>query len=162
MEKNSDREIAIRTTNVADLSTLFEFQLDGEGQYMAAFMPKNASDKVAYVDKYTKFLSDPSIFMKTILIGETIVGSIAKYETEGNAEITYWIDSKYWGKGVASKALELFLILEATRPIYGRTAFDNIGSQKVLERCGFKKVGTDRGFATARQMEIEEYIYLLG
>lgn len=161
MEANSVHEITIRTTCVADLATLFEFQLDSAAQYLAAFMPKNALDKEAYIDKYTRFLSDPTIFMQTIWAGETIVGSIAKYETEGHAEITYWIDRKYWVKGVASTALELFLVLEATRPIYGRTAFDNIGSQKVLERCGFKKIGTDRGFASARQMEIEEYIYLL-
>ncbi|RYF99627.1 MAG: N-acetyltransferase, partial [Chitinophagaceae bacterium] len=40
-------------------------------------------------------------------------------------------------------------------------AFDNIGSQKVLEKCGFTKIGNDRGFAHARQAEIEEYIYKL-
>jgi RimJ/RimL family protein N-acetyltransferase len=40
-------------------------------------------------------------------------------------------------------------------------AFDNQGSQKVLEKCGFVKIGTDKGFANARQAEIEEYIYKL-
>jgi RimJ/RimL family protein N-acetyltransferase len=43
--------------------------------------------------------------------------------------------------------------------LYGRTAFDNIGSQRVLEKCGFVKVGTDTGYANARQANIEEYIY---
>jgi RimJ/RimL family protein N-acetyltransferase len=51
--------------------------------------------------------------------------------------------------------------MEMTRPLYGRTAFDNVGSQKVLEKCGFVRTGQDKGFANARQAEIEEYIYRL-
>ncbi|MEO8446420.1 MAG: GNAT family protein, partial [bacterium] len=38
---------------------------------------------------------------------------------------------------------------------------DNLGSQKVLEKCGFVKIGTDKGFANARQAEVEEFIYKL-
>ena len=51
--------------------------------------------------------------------------------------------------------------IELTRPIFGRVAFDNFGSQKVLEKCGFVKIGLDKGFANARQTEIEEFIYKL-
>jgi [ribosomal protein S5]-alanine N-acetyltransferase len=53
------------------------------------------------------------------------------------------------------------LTIENTRPVFGRVAFDNFGSQKVLEKCGFVKIGTDKGFANARQTEIEEFIYRL-
>jgi RimJ/RimL family protein N-acetyltransferase len=71
------------------------------------------------------------------------------------------MDRKFWGRGIATKALKAFLSIETNRPIYGRVAFDNLGSQKVLENCGFVRVGTDRGFANARQIEIEEFIYRL-
>ena len=54
-----------------------------------------------------------------------------------------------------------FLKMEKARPIFGHVAFDNYGSQRVLEKCGFVKVGSDRGFANARQAEIEEFIYKL-
>jgi RimJ/RimL family protein N-acetyltransferase len=47
------------------------------------------------------------------------------------------------------------------RPIYRRVAFDNYSSQKVLEKCNFVKIGKEKGFANARQAEIEEYIYKL-
>lgn len=33
--------------------------------------------------------------------------------------------------------------------------------KKFLEKCGFVKTGKDKGFANARQKEIEEYIYKL-
>jgi [ribosomal protein S5]-alanine N-acetyltransferase len=151
----------LRQTTIADLDTLFEFQLDKESAYLAAFMPKNADDKSAYRSKYIQLLNDPSVNNQTILLDDTIVGSIAKFMMEGDAEITYWIDRKFWGHGIATNALKDFLKIETVRPIFGRVAFDNIGSQKVLEKCGFIKIGTDSGFANARQTEIEEFIYQL-
>jgi [ribosomal protein S5]-alanine N-acetyltransferase len=157
----NDNEIILRKTEITDLEALFIFHLDEEANYLAAFTPKEPADKTAYLQKYSKFLNDPTIHMRTIIVDKIIAGSIAKFEMEGDAEITYWIDKKFWGKGVATKALKHFLTLENTRPIFGRVAFDNLGSQKVLEKCQFTKVGTDKGFANARQAEIEEFIYKL-
>lgn len=158
---NSKRDIKLRPTKISDLDTLFEFQLDKEGGYLAAFMPKDHTDKSAYLNKFTKLLGDPTVNNQTILIDHLIVGSIAKFILEGNAEITYWIDRKFWGKGIATIVLKDFLDMETKRPVFGRVAFDNFGSQKVLERCGFMRVDTAKGFANARQMEIEEFIYKL-
>ena len=158
---NKKPYIKLRPTEMADLDTLFEFQLDKEGGYLAAFMPKDPTDKFAYINKYTKLLSDPTVNNQTILVDDIIVGSVAKFVLEGDTEITYWLDRKCWGQGIATKALKYFLEIETTRPIFGRVAFDNFGSQKVLEKCGFLKVGADKGFANARQMEIEEFIYKL-
>lgn len=154
-------DIKLRPTEISDLDSLFLFQLDKEGGYLAAFMPKDPSDKSAYINKYTKLLSDPTVNNQTIILDKVIVGSIAKFVMEGDAEITYWIDRKYWGKGIATKALKEFLTIETARPIIARVAFDNIGSQKVLEKCGFIKTGSDKGFANARQAVIEEFIYTL-
>lgn len=154
-------EIKLRPTEVSDLETLFQFQLDKEGAYLAAFMAKDHTDKSAYIDKYTKLLANPAVNNQTIILGNDIVGSIAKFMMEGDSEITYWIDRKFWGKGIATQALNEFLVIETSRPIFGRVAFDNLGSQRVLEKCGFVKVGTDKGFANARQSEIEEFIYKL-
>jgi RimJ/RimL family protein N-acetyltransferase len=47
---------------------------------------------------------------------------------------------KFWGQGIATTALKELLKIEQVRPIYGRVAFDNYGSQKVLEKCGFVKI----------------------
>lgn len=154
-------DIVLRPTEVADLETLFLIQLDPEGGYLAAFTPNDPADRTAYFNKFTKLLEDPAVNNQTIILDGVIVGSIAKFLMDGRAEITYWIDRRYWGKGIASSALESFLSIEKARPIFARVAFDNIGSQKVLEKCGFVTTGTDRGFANARLKEIEEYIYRL-
>lgn len=157
----NDSGIVLRKTEVADLAFLFVFQLDHEANYLAAFTSKDPTDKNAYLQKYTKLLNDPTINMQTIIVDNSIAGSIAAFEIEGEAEVTYWIDKKFWGKGIATKALKGLLKGENRRPIFGRTAFDNFGSQKVLEKCDFVKIAIDKGFANARQAEIEEFIYKL-
>ncbi|MDB5269268.1 MAG: GCN5-related N-acetyltransferase [Hymenobacter sp.] len=153
--------ITLPKTVRKDLDTLFQFQLDEEANYLAAFTSKDPSDKNAYIEKYEKHLADPTINMRTIKANGEIVGSIAKFIMHGEAGITYWIDRKFWGSGIATAALTEFLKIEQARPIYGGVVFDNYGSQKVLEKCGFVRIGTDKGFANARQVEIEEYIYKL-
>lgn len=154
-------DIQLRRTKETDLENFFQFQLDKESSYLAAFTPKDSTDKTAYIARYEKLLKDPAINNQTILLDDVIVGSIAKFEREGDAEITYLIDRNFWRQGIGTAALNNFLILETFRPIFGRVAFDNLGSQKVLEKNGFIKIGTDQFFANARQMEIEEFIYKL-
>ncbi|MGV8138600.1 MAG: GNAT family N-acetyltransferase [Mangrovibacterium sp.] len=157
----SDSEIILRKTGISDLEFFFVFQLDREANYLAAFTPKDPADKTAYLEKYTNLLNIRTVNMQTIMVDKIIAGSISKFEMEGEAEITYWIDKKFWGKGVATTALKKFLSIENSRPIFGRVVFDNFASQKVLEKCGFIKIGKDKGFANARHTEIEEYIYKL-
>src|ERR671922_121773 len=73
-----------------------------------------------------------------------------------------WIGRSYWGQGVATRALKEFLTrIETTRPLYARAASDNAGSIRVLEKCGFTRVGVDRGFAHGRNEETEEVILRL-
>ncbi len=157
----TNKNITLPKTEKDDLNAFFLFQLDQEANHLAAFTAKDPNDKVTYIEKYSRFLTDPTINMRTIKVNDVIVGSIAKFVIENDAGITYWIDRKFWGQGIATSALKDFLNIEKSRPIYGHVAFDNYGSQKVLENCGFVKIGKDKGFANARQTEIEEYIYRL-
>lgn len=161
MEMIDNKKIILRPTEPSDLELFFQFQLDKEACYLAAFTPKDPADKVAYFEKYTRLLGDPNVNMQTILVGNSIAGSVTKFLMEGAAEITYWLDKRFWGQGIASMALRNFLEIENTRPIFGRVAFDNYSSQKVLEKCGFAKIGISKGFANARKIEIEEFIYKL-
>ncbi len=153
--------ITLTETEKDDLNAFFQFQLDKKANYLAAFTSEDPSDKTAYIEKYTKHLADPTINMRTIKVDGVIAGSISKFVIEDETGITYWIDRKFWGQGITTTALNDFLKIEQIRPVYGRVAFDNYGSQKVLERCGFVKVGKEKGFANARQAEIEEFIYKL-
>ena len=62
---------------------------------------------------------------------------------------------------MASRALALLLQEVRTRPVHARAASDNLGSLRVLEKAGFRIIGTNRDFAQARKAEIEETILRL-
>ena len=83
------------------------------------------------------------------------------WEREGVREVGYWLGRAYWGQGIATAALSTFLHHIKTRPLYARAAKDNRASLRVLEKCGFKIIGENRGFANARGKEIEEFLLQL-
>ncbi len=156
-----DLDIILRRTVISDLASLYLFQLDKEANHLAAFTSTDPADKKAYLDKHSQLLREASVNMYTIFVNNVLAGSVAKFERNQVPEITYRVKRELWNKGIATKALKIFLSLENTRPLTGRVAFDNINSQKVLEKCGFIKTGVDHYYANARQAVIEEYIYTL-
>jgi [ribosomal protein S5]-alanine N-acetyltransferase len=151
----------LRKTEEEDIEVFFENQADDEAVFMAAFTSKDPKDKEAYVSKWKRLMYDPSVHMQTIMLGDKIAGTVVKFEMGGDAEITYALNKEYWGKGIATKALKEFLLLEKKRPIYGHAAADNLGSVRVLEKCSFKFIRKKVSFANARGKEIEEVIYWL-
>lgn len=154
-------QVELRKTRRSDLDILFDYQADDEAGYMAAFVRDTWKDRDAYMAKWEKFLEDDSINSWTILNNGTIAGSVGTWVMDGEIQITYGIGRAFWGQGLATKALELFLKDMHTRPLYGSAASDNIRSIKILERAGFKRTGTDWGFALARNEEIEEVLFRL-
>ena len=100
--------LTLTQTETDDLPAFFGFQLDKEANYLAAFTSKDPSNKRAYLEKYTNFLTDPTIHMRTIKADDEMIGSIVKFVIENDAEITYWIDRKFWNKGTAIRALQRF------------------------------------------------------
>jgi RimJ/RimL family protein N-acetyltransferase len=142
-----------------DLPIFFEQQLDQEANYMAAFTAKDPTDREAFTAHWHKILADATVIIKTIVFNRQVVGSVLSYEEEGKPEVSYWLGKEYWGKGLATRALAEFLAHHnKTRPIYARAAKDNLGSRRVLEKCGFTIIGEAKGFANARGREIEELV----
>jgi RimJ/RimL family protein N-acetyltransferase len=68
-------------------------------------------------------------------------------------EVAYWIGRSYWGKGIASGTLNAFLSDDQSCPFHARVAYDNVASYRVLEKCGFCVIATERSFAQARSAE---------
>jgi RimJ/RimL family protein N-acetyltransferase len=99
--------------------------------------------------------------IKTILCDEQVTGSVLSFEDFGQPEVSYWLGRQYWGKGIATRALILFLDIQKTRPLYAHAAMDNLASIRVLEKSGFMITGRDKGFANARGQKIEELIFTL-
>jgi RimJ/RimL family protein N-acetyltransferase len=151
-------EIGLRGIEVSDLPIFYNHQTDMDANYMAAFTAKDPFDKGAFLTHWNKIMTDETVIIKTILQGDAVVGHIAKFEMFGEPEITYWLGREYWGQGIATHALRVFLEVVTIRPLYARAAKDNIASLKVLRKCGFNIISEDKGFANARGTEIEEYV----
>ncbi len=153
--------VHLRDLKESDLPVLFEFQRDTEANRMAAFTAKDPNDRAAFDRHWQKIFADDSVQKMAIELDGQLVGSLGKFVMFDLPQVTYWIDKLYWGRGIATAALATFLKSYTDRPLYASTAFDNMGSMKVLQKCGFVEMDRDRGFANARNAEIEEIIFRL-
>jgi RimJ/RimL family protein N-acetyltransferase len=135
--------VLLRDVADGDLSTFFEHQQDPVANRMAGFPPR---DRDAFVAHWKGILADGTVTKKTILFDGHVAGNVVSFEHSGRREVGYWIGGEYWGKGVATEALSQFLALaEARRPLYAAVARHNVGSIRVLEKCGFTVVGEEDG-----------------
>ena len=154
-------KVLLRDVTEDDRAIFFEQQRDPDANYMAAFTAKNPADWDAFMAHWNKILADDTIIKKTIIVDGQVAGNIVSFEQSGEREVGYWLGKEYWGRGIATKALAAFLDHVHVRPLYAHAAKDNRASIRVLEKCGFRVVGEDRGFANARGEEIEELILRL-
>jgi RimJ/RimL family protein N-acetyltransferase len=89
-------------------------------------------------------LADSRNTIRTILYEDQVAGNILSFELADKREVGYWLGREYWGKGIATRALELFLGLVQTRPLFAHVAQHNLGSLRVLQKCGFEICGEDK------------------
>ena len=155
-------EVLLRDVMVEDLPIFFDQQLDPEANHMAAFIGRNPADREAFMAHWAKVLANDDNIKQTILFDGQVAGYIGGFEQEGEREVGYWIGKEYWGKGIATRALAAFLSIEQTRPLYGYVAKDNVGSRRVLEKCGFTLHREAKEYANARGEEVEQFILVLG
>src|SRR2546426_2406307 len=153
-------DVRLRPVEERDLPIFLEQQLDTDAIYMAALTHKDPAHRNAFDAHWTRIRADPRVTIRTILVEGRVVGHGATFVDEqfGRQEVTYWIGKEFWGQGIATRALSQFLTEVTKRPIYGRAAKDNVASIRVMEKCGFRVTGQDRGFANAPGKEIEEVI----
>lgn len=82
-----------------------------------------------------------------------------------NAELGYWLAEPYWGKGIVTAAIKVitrygFDTFPIDR-IFARPFSGNIGSQKVLEKCGFVLEAKLNGTICKNGEVFDELIYAL-
>ena len=130
--------VRLRPVEDADLPIFLTHQDDPVAAAMAAFATR-APD--AFFEHWAEILADPTVVARTITADGVLVGDIVSWVEEGRREVGYWIGREHWGRGYATAALRLLLDEVAERPIEARAAEHNVGSRRVLEHCGFVRVG---------------------
>ena len=150
--------VELREVEGADSDAVFAQMRDPEAVRMAAFTADDPDDRAAFDRHLTRLRTDPDITLRAITEDGHLVGTIASFRVGADTEVTYWVDRSAWGRGIASRALALFLDVVTVRPMYARAAEDNAGSLRVLRKAGFRDIGSERVYASTRGAVITEIV----
>jgi RimJ/RimL family protein N-acetyltransferase len=132
--------VTLRPVELADLDVFYEHQADTGAAEMAAFPSR---ERGAHFEHWTKrVLVNPTGIARTILVDGTVSGNVVSWiDASGRRLLGYWIGHEFWGRGIATEALRLFLADLPDRPLYADVATSNVGSQRVLRKNGFVPTG---------------------
>jgi RimJ/RimL family protein N-acetyltransferase len=146
-------DVILRDVEPGDLPLFFEHQRDPVAVALVVFRSRERGE---FDQHWAKILANETSLTKTIVADGQVAGHIASFLLDGKREIGYWIDRALWGRGIASEALSAFLRLEQRRPLYAGVARHNLGSLRVLQKCGFRlsKSSVDQEPAAAGESHI--------
>jgi RimJ/RimL family protein N-acetyltransferase len=152
--------VHIRDVEDDDLEAFFEHQRDPEAVRMAAFP---ARERDAFTAHWAKIRADATCVTQAVEVDGHVVGNIGSWEQSGKQLVGYWIDRRAWGRGIATAALTLLIGQVTQRPLYAHVAIANVGSIRVLEKCGFNRLPDDDPEAsTTGEDGVEEILLVLG
>jgi RimJ/RimL family protein N-acetyltransferase len=135
-------DVRLRDVEEADLELFFEQEHDPETVRRSKFTPR---DRETFMTHWaTKVLGDPTVLVRTVTVDGEPAGNVVSWWEQDTRFIGYVFARRYWGQGIGTKALTLFLRQEKTRPLYADPFTGNTGSVRLLEKCGFTRIGTVR------------------
>src|SRR4051812_8715764 len=149
----------LRDVREDDLDVFFEQQRDPEGMAMA-LMP--AREREAFDAHWQRILANPACIIRTIDADGEVAGNMLSWVMEGRQMVGYWLGSEFWGRGLATAALaELVEKQLPKRPLHAWVARSNLGSIRVLEKCGFVKVEEHTEHDERIGRDVELFLYEL-
>ncbi len=150
--------VRLRRVEDQDLDVLFEHQADPQAVAMAVFP---ARDKERFEAHWAKVRADDTLVVRTIVADGMVAGNIGSWPADGQQTLGYWVGREYWGRGVATQALALLVHEVSIRPLYAHVVVHNVGSIRVLEKCGFRRDRALEAPAPALDDGFEELVYVL-
>ena len=155
MKKNGN--VALRQWRESDADALFALASDQIVGQMARF-PTHA-DMAESLRVIREIFCKPEFYAVVAREDRAVIGCISLhprtkgvdvYEAE-ELTIGYWMGRPYWGRGFMTEAVMMLCDrcrspgLFKCRRIIGYTSTDNAGSQRVMEKAGFRHVETKDG-----------------
>jgi RimJ/RimL family protein N-acetyltransferase len=151
-------EVHLRSVEDRDLDVFFDHQNDPEAQKMAAF-PARGREQFAV--HWARIRADPTVVVRTIMADDMVAGNVGSWEENGDRLLGYWVGREYWGRGIATHAVASFVDEVPTRPLHAHVAVRNVGSIRVLEKCGFRRDRRREMEAPAPADGVKEYMFVL-
>ena len=109
---------------------------------------------------------DPETIL-AIATEDELIGNVGLYLQEdvyrNSAELGYWVGEPYWGRGVATGAVCAICDIAFSRSdlmkIFACVFEPNVGSWRVLEKCGFSLEGVHRKAVVKAGRTFDEKVY---
>jgi RimJ/RimL family protein N-acetyltransferase len=148
--------VGLRLVRDEDIEFFYEHQREPEGAAMAMFPSR---DRDVFFSHWAKTRARTDARAMTITYGNCVAGNIGSWEDDEHIFVGYWIGKEYWGRGIATSALNAYVIKhELRRPLRAHVAATNVGSIRVLEKCGFELVSRTTEFNPAFGLDVEELL----
>jgi RimJ/RimL family protein N-acetyltransferase len=148
----------LRDVVPSDVDFFFEHQSDPQATAMAVFP---ARDRETFDAHWRRLLADDSLVTRTIVVDDAVAGNIGCWRQDGLLLVGYWIGRAFWGRGLATAALAELAAEIPERPLNAWVAATNLGSIRVLEKCGFVEVERRTDHDEHAGRVIEEIFYRL-
>ncbi|GLJ55489.1 hypothetical protein SUGI_1191590 [Cryptomeria japonica] len=157
--------VTLRNFEESDVDDFMEWATDEE---VYRYSVRDTFKSREEAEDYIKNVAIGHPWWKAICVEGRAVGAISLYRALGNsscrAEVGYMVARKWWGKGVASQAVNLclstaFTDLPDLERIEALVEPENVGSQKVLEKAGFVKEALFRKYCIAKGKTRDFYSY---
>ncbi|MBP1950887.1 GNAT family N-acetyltransferase [Virgibacillus litoralis] len=164
-------DITIERLHSTDAGNLYEFELENR-VYFEGMVPSRGNDYYDFetFKKKTNALLDEqeqglSYFYLIKNKDGLILGRMNLVDIEnGLGHIGYRVGKAYTGKGIANTALKLLLDVinnQGIKQVSAKTTTNNIASQKVLEKNGFKYIATSDEEFIMNEQKVKFVYYLL-
>ena len=147
--------VVLRDVVESDLPILFAQQDDPVATAMAAFPAK---EREAFMAHWRALMNDPNGIKQAIVADGSVAGHVLCFHRDGKDLIGYWIGREYWGRGIATRAIALLLKQVTIRPLFAFVATHNVGSAKVLMKCGFRLVET---IPPENEGDVEDWLFTI-
>jgi RimJ/RimL family protein N-acetyltransferase len=134
-------DVALRDVQRNDLDVFFANQSDPESERMSRSPARDWDTFLAHWT--TNVLGVTTGRAQTVTVGGQTAGNVVSWFGGDRRFLGYVIGREFWGRGVATAAVGLFLAQEPIRPLYADAFVGNAGSIRVLQKCGFTRIGTE-------------------
>jgi RimJ/RimL family protein N-acetyltransferase len=151
-------DVCLRAVEDGDVGVFFEHQADPEAVEMAAFPSR---DKDQFEAHWAKVRADDALVARTIVADGMVAGNIGSWPQDGRQLLGYWIGRDWWGRGVATQAVAQLVAELSIRPLHAHVAAHNVGSIRVLEKCGFRRDREQEANAPASDDGVDELVFVL-
>ncbi|XP_055811898.1 uncharacterized protein LOC129881818 [Solanum dulcamara] len=157
--------ISLRPFKISDANDLMKWAKDDNVTY---YLRWNTITSIEAASNYIQQVVIPHPWSRSICLDDRSIGYVSVRPESGNenhrAHIAYAIGYDYWGQGIVTKALKMAIpIVFKDFPnlvrVEALVEHENRGSQKVLEKVGFKKEGFLRKYGCNKGEIRDMFIY---